>query len=226
MPSFYKRQQDHIPHITKQFHTYTDGDNLAILLNRDTFLPGAAQFPISEETTSKATWGLKALVVCGYLRRPPIGGPKSVTLCTVHLHNVVAKKRYAATSLLQRLYAHMVLLGVEFVGGDFSTALLKALLLTFSTTQNLWRRVQYHSGGPEVSWATTRIARDSCVCHGDRSTGTSTSTGLTHSLTSNWDLMNVMRAGITQSSCTSGRHIFPAARALLYAVTLPEPDEL
>ena len=113
---------DHIPHITKQFHTYTDGDNLAILLNRDTFLPGAAQFPISEETTSKTTWGLKALVVCGYLRRPPIGGPKSVTLCTVHLHNVVAKKRDAATSLLQRLYAHMVLLEVEFVGGDFNSA--------------------------------------------------------------------------------------------------------
>ena len=47
---------DHIPHITKQFHTYTNGDNLTILLNRDTFLPGAARFPISEETTSKTTW--------------------------------------------------------------------------------------------------------------------------------------------------------------------------
>ena len=98
---------DHIPHITKQFHTYTDGDNLAILLNRDTFLPGASKFPIIEETTSKTTWGLNALVVCGYLRRPPAGGPKSVTLCTIHLDNVVAKKRDVATSLLQRLYAHL-----------------------------------------------------------------------------------------------------------------------
>ena len=35
---------------------------------------------------------------------------KTVTFCSVHLHNVVAKKRDAATSLLQRLYAHMKLL--------------------------------------------------------------------------------------------------------------------
>ena len=215
---------DHIPHITKQFHTYTNGDNLAILLNRDTFLPGAAQFPISEETTSKTTWGLKALVVCGYLRRHPIGGPKSVTLCTVHVHNVVAKKREAATSLLQLLYAHMKLLEVDFVGGDFNSAAKGIIADIFSDPE--FMAPGYHSGGPEVSWVTTRIARDSCVCHDDRSTGTSTSTGLTHSLTSNWDLMNVMKARITQSSCTSGRHIFPAARAPPYAVTLPELDEL
>ena len=99
--------RDHVQHISDQFLVYTDGDDLAILLNRDTFLPGAFKFPIIEETTSKTTWGLKALVVCGYLRRPPAGGPKSVTLCTVHLHNVVAKKRDEATSLLQRLYAHI-----------------------------------------------------------------------------------------------------------------------
>ena len=36
------------------------------------------------------------------LGRPPIGAPKTITLCTVHLHNVVAKKRDAATALLQR----------------------------------------------------------------------------------------------------------------------------
>ena len=61
-------------------------------------------------------------MVCGYLRRPAAGGPKSVTFCTVHLHNVVAKIRDVATSLLQHLYAHMILLGVEFVGGDFNSA--------------------------------------------------------------------------------------------------------
>ena len=34
--------------------------------------------------------------------------------------------------------------------------LLKASLQTFSATQNLWRRVQYRSGAPEVSLVTTR----------------------------------------------------------------------
>ena len=65
---------DHVQHISDQFLVYTDGDDLAILLNRDTFLPGAVKFPIIEETKSKKTWGLKALVVCGYLRRQPAGG--------------------------------------------------------------------------------------------------------------------------------------------------------
>ena len=84
---------DHIPHISEQFHTYTDGDNLAILLNKDTFLPNADKHPIVEESASKNTWGLTALIVRGHPRRPPAGSPKMVTLCSVHLHNVVAKKR-------------------------------------------------------------------------------------------------------------------------------------
>ena len=33
-----------------QFNTYSDEGGLAILLNRDTFLPGAVKFPIIEET--------------------------------------------------------------------------------------------------------------------------------------------------------------------------------
>ena len=30
---------DHAPHVSDQFHTYTDGNDLAILLNKDTFEP-------------------------------------------------------------------------------------------------------------------------------------------------------------------------------------------
>ena len=213
----------HIPHITKQFHTH--GRRQPGHLAQQRYVPArCGSVPDQRRNNKQNYMGLKALVVCGYLRRPPIGGPKSVTLCTVHLHNVVAKKRDIATSLLQRLYAHMLLLGVEFVGGDFNSAAEGIIADIFNDPE--FMAPGYHSGGPEVSWATTRIARDSCVCHDDRSTGTSTSTGLTHSLTSNWDLMNVMKARITKSSCTSGRHIFPAARALPYAVTVPEPDEL
>ena len=85
--------RDHVQHISDQLQVYTNDDELAILLNRDTFFSDAIKYPIIEESTSKATWGLKALVVQGHLRRPPMGAPKTVTLCTVHLHNVVAKKR-------------------------------------------------------------------------------------------------------------------------------------
>ena len=114
--------RDHVQHISDKFQVYTNDDDLAILLNRDTFLPNAPKVLISEESASKATWGLKALVVRGHLRRPPLGAPKTVTLCTAHLHNVVAKKHDAATSLLQRLYAHAKLLEVDFIGGDFNRA--------------------------------------------------------------------------------------------------------
>ena len=84
--------QDHVSHISDQFNTYSDDGDLVILLNKDTFLPDAVKYPIIEEPTSKTTWGLKALVICGHLRRPPVGAPKTVTFCTVNLHNVVAKK--------------------------------------------------------------------------------------------------------------------------------------
>ena len=57
---------DHVPHISTQFHKFTDGDGLAILLVTDTFLPG--QVPITEESTGKSTWVLTALVVRGLLR--------------------------------------------------------------------------------------------------------------------------------------------------------------
>ena len=60
---------DHVPYVSDQFHTYTDGNDLAILINKDTFEPGAAVFPITEPATSKDTRGLAALVVRGMLRQ-------------------------------------------------------------------------------------------------------------------------------------------------------------
>ena len=142
---------DHVQHISDQFHVYTDEDDLAILLNRDTFLPGAFKFPIIEETTSKTTWGLKALVVCGFLRRPPVGGPKSVTLCTVHLHNVVAKKRDAATSLGRICWWRL------------QQCCQRHHCRHFSATQNSWRRARYHSGGRVAQKEMTPTAQGSCI---------------------------------------------------------------
>ena len=86
---------DHAPHVSDQFNTYTDGNDLAILLNKGTFEPGAAVFPSSNDT-----WGLVALVVRGLLWRPSVADSPTVTFCSVHIHNKVAKTRDAATSLL------------------------------------------------------------------------------------------------------------------------------
>ena len=132
---FLQEARDHVQHISDQFQVYTNDDDLVILLNRDTFLPNAIKYPISEESTSKAAWGLKALVNQGHLRRPPMGAPKTVTLCTVHLHNVVAKKRDAAISLLQRLYAHTKMLDGDSIGGDFNLAVRGPVADVFSDTE-------------------------------------------------------------------------------------------
>ena len=72
---------------------------------------------------------------------PRAGAPKTVTFCSVHLHNVVAKKRDAATSLLQRLYAHMKLLDVDIVGGDFNMAVKGPVADVFSDAEFMGTRI-------------------------------------------------------------------------------------
>ena len=80
---------DHDPHVSDQFIAHTGGTDLAILLNIDTFEPDAAVLTISEASSSKDTWGLAALVVRGLLRRSSLR--LSLTFCSVHVHNIVAK---------------------------------------------------------------------------------------------------------------------------------------
>ena len=140
---------DHVSHISDQF----------ILLNKDTFLPDAVKYPIIEESTSKTTWGLKALVICGHLRRPPAGASKTVTFCTVHLHNVVAEKRDAATSLLQRLYAHMKRLEVDFVGGDCNMAVKGSVADVFSDPE-------FMASGSSPLWGAGGLEGDNEDCTG------------------------------------------------------------
>ena len=79
--------------------TYKGGTDLAILLNRDTFEPDAAVFVTTEASSSKETRGMATLVDRGLLRRPSLCGTPTVTFCSVHVHNVVAKKRGASTEL-------------------------------------------------------------------------------------------------------------------------------
>ena len=52
------------------------------------------QFSHSRPTlSSKGTWSMVLLIVRGLLRRPSLSGSPTVTFCSVHIHNVVAKKR-------------------------------------------------------------------------------------------------------------------------------------
>ena len=60
------------------------------------------------------------LIVRGLLRRPSLSGTPTVTFCSVHIHNVVAKKRDASTELLQFLHAKMLEHNVDFIGGNFN----------------------------------------------------------------------------------------------------------
>ena len=66
-------------------------------------------------------WGMVLLILRGLLRRPSLSGSATVTFCSVHIHNVVAKKRDASTELLQRLYGFMREHNVDFNMSAFSS---------------------------------------------------------------------------------------------------------
>ena len=96
------------PHITNQFIAYTGDTDLAILINKDTFEPDPMVLAHSRKTPqAKVRGGMVLLIVRGLLRRPSLSGTPTVTFCSVHIHNVVAKKRDASTELLQRLHGYM-----------------------------------------------------------------------------------------------------------------------
>ena len=95
---------DHVPHISDQFIAHTCNTDLAILLNKDTFEPDPTVLAFRQSSTSKGTWGMVLLIVRGLLRRPSFCGTPTVTFCSVHIHNVVAKKRDASTDLFHRLH--------------------------------------------------------------------------------------------------------------------------
>ena len=111
---------DHVPHISDQFIAHTGNTDLAILLNKDTFEPDPMVLAFREDSTSRGTWSMVLIVVRALLRRPSLSGTPTVTFCSVHNHNVVAKKRDASTELLQRLQGYMKQHNVDFIGGDFN----------------------------------------------------------------------------------------------------------
>ena len=61
-----------------RIHTYTDISDLAILLNKDTFEPGAFPSP-SPSPPRASTWRRASLVVRGMLRRPSVADSLTTT---------------------------------------------------------------------------------------------------------------------------------------------------
>ena len=120
MQSFFKKPVITFRTSSEQFLVCTGNTDLAILLNKDTFEPCPMVLAFKEDSTSKSTWCMVLLIVRGLLRRPSLSGSPTVTFCSVHIHNVVAKKRDASTELLLRLYGYMREHNVDFIGGDFN----------------------------------------------------------------------------------------------------------
>ena len=134
---------DDVPHITDQFIAYTGNTDLAIMLNKDTFEPDLPVLAFNEASTSKDTWGMVLLIVRGLLRRPSLCGTPTVTFGSVHIHNVVAKKRDASTDLPRRLHRYMQQHNVDFIGGDFNIS-------AYSTVDHVFAEQEFAAPGSSL----------------------------------------------------------------------------
>ena len=141
---------DHVPHISAYFLAYTDNTDLAILLNKDTFEPDPFVTSFRVDSTSKNTWGMVLLIVRAMLRRPSLSGSPTVTFFSVHIHNVVAKKRDASTELLQFLHSKMLEYKVDFIGGDFNMSAFSTVSDVFSDPE--FQPLVIHAYGDLVLW--------------------------------------------------------------------------
>ena len=65
--------------------------------------------------------------------------------CSVHIHNVVAKKRDASTELLQFLHAKMREYNVDFIGVDFNMS-------AFSTVGDVFTDDEFSAPGNSLLW--------------------------------------------------------------------------
>ena len=97
--------------------------------------PDPVVVAFKEDSTSKMYVGTVLLIVRGLLRRPSLSGAPTVTFCSVHIHNVVAKKRDASTFLLRRLHGYMKQHNVDFIGSDFNMSALSTVGDVFSDTE-------------------------------------------------------------------------------------------
>ena len=138
---------------------YTGNTDLAILLNKDTFEPDPIVLTFKVDSTSKGTWGMVLLIVRGLLRRPSLSGSSTVTFCSVHIHNVVAKKRDASTELLQRLHGYMREQNVDFIGGDFNMS-------AFSMVGDVFTDDEFSAPGNSLPWGLGALEEPNRECDG------------------------------------------------------------
>ena len=150
---------DHVSHISDYFRAYTDNTDLAILLNKDTFEPDPVVLTFKADSASKNTWGMVLLIVRALLRRPSLSGTPTVTFCSVHIHNVVAKKRDASTELLQFLHAKMLEHNVDFIGGDFNMS-------AFSTVSDVFSDPEFSAPGHSCLWGLGALDEQHRECTG------------------------------------------------------------
>ena len=150
---------DHVPHISAYFLAYTDNTDLAILLNKDTFEPDPFITSFKVDSTSKNTWGMVLLIVRAMLRRPSLSGSPTVTFCSAHIHNVVAKKREASTELLQFLHSKMLEYNVDFIGGDFNMS-------AFSTVSDVFSDPEFSAPGHSCLWGLGALDEQYRECTG------------------------------------------------------------
>ena len=156
---FLQEASDHVPHISYYFRAYTVDMDLAILLNKDTFEPDPKVLTFKVDSTSKNTWGMVLLIVRALLRRPALSGSPTVTFCSAHIHNVVAKKRDASTELLQFLHSKMLEYKVDFIGGDFNMS-------AFSTVSDVFSDPEFSAPGHSCLWGLGALDEQHRECTG------------------------------------------------------------
>ena len=156
---FFQEASDHVPHTSAQFIAYTGNTELAILLNKDTFEPDPTVLTFKADSTSNRTWGMVLLIVRGLLRRPSLSGSPTVIFCSVHIHNVVAKKRDASTELLQFLHGYVREHDVDFIGGDFNMS-------AFSTVGDVFTDDEFSAPGNSLLWGLGALEEPNRECAG------------------------------------------------------------
>ena len=124
--------RDHVPHSPISSLHILVTRTLLSYSTRDTFEPDPMVLAFRENSTSKGTWGMVLLIVPALLRRSSLSGTSTVTFWSVHIHNVVAKKRDASTDLLRRLHGYMKQYNVDFIGCDFNMSALSTVGEVFS----------------------------------------------------------------------------------------------
>ena len=82
-----------------------------------------------------------------------------MTFCSVHIHNVVAKKRDASTDLLRRLHGYMKQHNVDFIGGDFNKN-------TFSTVGGVFSDTEFSAPGNSFLWGLGALEESNRECTG------------------------------------------------------------